>query len=83
MEQVTFSCHYMVHLHRDFHKDEETTHEPSQFHHVEDELCVIFCFLLEQTGTCGSSPASCCNRCKVDNVCLKSDLYLNGIVFES
>ena len=33
-------------------------------------------------GACGSLPASCCNRCKVDNACLKSDLCLNGTVLE-
>ena len=31
-------------------------------------------------GTYGSSPPSCCNKSKVDNACLKSELFLNGRV---
>ena len=30
----------------------------------------------------GLLSASCCNRCKVDNACLKSGLCVNGIVLE-
>ena len=35
----------------------------------------IVCACRNKVGTNGSSPASCCKRSKVDNACLKSNVF--------
>ena len=82
VQQVPSFCQYLVHLHRDFHRNKESTMNLANSTMKKKNFVPIVGFCESTWALVRLLLLFCIKCCKVDNACLKSGLCVTRTVLE-